>query len=77
MERAQFDFEGPELRPCPFCGGAACYHPPKAQKKSISDVFMVVECTKCGAIPYAVLVSVGKGIFEKKQAIANEWNRRV
>ena len=65
-----------ELKPCPFCGGEAYYRTPTHLKGTAFDV-MTVECKQCGASPYAVDVYEYDTNENKRNAIAEFWNRRV
>lgn len=65
-----------ELKECPFCGGEAYFRTPEKLMHSISSVVVGVECTKCGAAPYAVIVPECWDDIDKKKAVAKRWNRR-
>ena len=61
------------MKECPFCGGEAYNRMPE---KSGTSVVMAIECKKCGASPYAVIVPECWDDVDKKKAIAKHWNRR-
>ncbi len=63
-----------KLKPCPFCGGEACYETPM---HILTEGIMVIECKNCGACPYVVPFKAGKDETEKKNEIAEKWNRRT
>jgi len=65
-----------ELKPCPFCGGEAYFRTPQ-KEKGTAMCSASVECKKCGAMPYAILVYEGLLETEKKEAAAKAWNRRA
>ena len=67
--------EEPKLKQCPFCGGEAYYVTPKSVNSAFVSVG--VECKKCGANPYSVLVYRFETDLNKKAAIAELWNRRA
>ncbi len=62
------------LRPCPFCGGDAYFR--QVEKAGTFDV-MMIECRKCGAVPYAVQVYQFADEKDKRAAIVKLWNRRA
>ncbi len=64
-------------KPCPFCGGEArtIWHPPKI-KGGLGENFghALVECIKCGAVPWSVMGYDGE---ETKECVIERWNRRT
>lgn len=64
-----------KLKPCPFCGGEACF---KTPMHILNEGIMLIECTACGACPYVVPVDETIGDeANKKAVIAEQWNRRA
>jgi len=81
-----FDTDGPELLPCPFCGGAAYYlsptmtgHVPKMDCKPQTSEYPTyqVECQRCGAHSVPRIMHLACTEAEGKQAAADAWNRRA
>jgi len=81
-----FDTDGPELLPCPFCGGAAYYlkptvtkYVPKMDCKPQASEYPTyqVECIDCGAHSVPAIMHLGCTPAEGKQAAAGRWNRRA
>lgn len=81
-----FDTDGPELLPCPFCGGAAYYlkpamtrHVPKMDcEPQVSEYpTYQVECIGCGAHSVPRIMHLGCTEAEGKRAAADAWNRRA
>lgn len=64
-----------KLRRCPFCGGEAYFLKPRTVNSSFVSVG--VECKTCGANPYSVLVYKFDTDENKKNAVAELWNRRT
>lgn len=92
FEPAEFDFDGPELLPCPFCGGRAYYRKPfstgyaatfDGKTKHSDDCITqyptyAIECVKCGAPGVSpVIMHSACTEAEGKAAIAERWNRRA
>lgn len=62
------------LASCPFCGGQPYIRAPI--HKGCEDI-MIIECKQCGASPYSVYVSEVLDEADKRNAIAEKWNRRT
>lgn len=65
-----------ELKPCPFCGGEAYFRMP-IKEKGTAFCSVSVECKRCGASPFAIMVYEGENDTHKMLAAAKYWNRRV
>ena len=62
-----------KLKPCPFCGGEACY---KTPMRILTERIMTIECQACGAYPYVVSFT-DDDETDKKNELTEKWNRRV
>lgn len=58
----------PELKPCPFCGGAGNIHHINIHHIAGCNVY-IVQCTNCGC--------VFSTWFPSSDAAKSAWNRRV
>lgn len=67
-----------ELKPCPFCGGAAKYISKRNTDYLNAPLKGKVICLKCGAgtKEYLVEQCYGAKVYTERQ-ICNKWNRRV
>ena len=60
-----------ELKPCPFCGGAAMRMNCDGKGQPIAkwlEIHYVVRCLKCG---------IRTNTYQTKKGAINAWNRRV
>lgn len=62
-----------ELKPCPFCGGAARFIRPSIGVKDTSmyDTWTAVQCNECGA-----LVGDAGRRFRNREDATKVWNKR-
>ena len=58
-----------ELKPCPFCGGEACYeYGPGAYGRNENERFGWIQCRNC---------HVTTDVYINEKAAAAAWNRRA
>ena len=72
--------EPTKLKPCPFCQGSALYLEERKwvwESDRSTDVFLAVQCTKCGCRTKGVKVNGVESSDDRKAMAAVAWNRRV
>ena len=66
-----------EIKPCPFCGGAAEYEIRREYDGNCGYEEGVVMCSECGISTPGFIIDGYYGIRYTKEQIIDIWNRRV